>query len=796
MANTIVGSVSYDASIDLAQLRKSVAEADRIVQKGYENTKKGAGSAATDVGKFNASMLATRTAAYAAGAGLTALGALFVGNFSNAVQRLDTLNNFPKVMANFGISAADGEFAIKALSEQLQGLPTSLDQGAAAVQRFTATNSDVKASTALFLGLNNAIIAGGMSSEIQATAIEQISQAYAKGKPDMMEWRAIVSAMPAQLNQVATAMGFVNADALGESLREGKTSIDDFLLTIAKMNTQGVGEFASFKEQAMNAVGGVQVTFANLNNAVARSMQGMLNTIGSANIQALIGFIADAVENLGRGIGTTISILSSTGGQITVTIVALGGLSIAFISVARSAGTAAAAAGVFRGALNLLAKHPIIMGIGLLVTGFTALGAAMGLFSNETKDTADTSKELEKALKNYTPPLRSATDESSKLAKQMAKINEQAKKIREDYRYSLAQLVADKNKNIATLTKTLTDEERAYKNAYNERLASFNKSQNDELLTHQQKTRALENQIAFLSKYNTAANNQQVTQLKFALAQENAEYQKSTELRQGEFQAQTKSAKDEYEARRLENEKKLKEELALLQKHKDDVKKVRGVILLDEIDALKKSRDEQLKSLQQQAANAKASNASSGAAAGSAFSSNFNDKIDDMIKSMGKKGSKAGQNFWDGYIKGADNTAKNIAGGWANVAKYGPFALFGGGSLWTWDSIGKKASKAGNAGKGGSGWALGGFTGIGGKYEPAGIVHRGEYVLPKEMVNQSTGLPKESIGGGTQNITVNIAMSGIMSSSKADERAIAARIAKLINEAVKAKTGATAISGV
>lgn len=35
----------------------------------------------------------------------------------------------------------------------------------------------------------------------------------------------------------------------------------------------------------------------------------------------------------------------------------------------------------------------------------------------------------------------------------------------------------------------------------------------------------------------------------------------------------------------------------------------------------------------------------------------------------------------------------------------------------------------------------GGYTGSGGKYEPAGIVHRGEYVVPKEHVNQRTGLP-------------------------------------------------------
>lgn len=38
-------------------------------------------------------------------------------------------------------------------------------------------------------------------------------------------------------------------------------------------------------------------------------------------------------------------------------------------------------------------------------------------------------------------------------------------------------------------------------------------------------------------------------------------------------------------------------------------------------------------------------------------------------------------------------------------------------------------------------YASGGYTGAGARNEPAGIVHRGEYVIPKNMVNQSTGMP-------------------------------------------------------
>lgn len=51
------------------------------------------------------------------------------------------------------------------------------------------------------------------------------------------------------------------------------------------------------------------------------------------------------------------------------------------------------------------------------------------------------------------------------------------------------------------------------------------------------------------------------------------------------------------------------------------------------------------------------------------------------------------------------------------------------------------------------GFADGGFTGQGATNDIAGLVHRGEYVLPKSAVNQSTGTPK-GMGGGSA-LTIN-----------------------------------------
>ena len=82
-------------------------------------------------------------------------------------------------------------------------------------------------------------------------------------------------------------------------------------------------------------------------------------------------------------------------------------------------------------------------------------------------------------------------------------------------------------------------------------------------------------------------------------------------------------------------------------------------------------------------------------------------------------------------------------------------------------------------------YASGGFTGRGGKYDPAGVVHRGEFVVPKEMVNQNTGLPYANAlgqimqgysGGGyvRPSPAVNVKTGGMVELSPTDRALLAA----------------------
>lgn len=168
----------------------------------------------------------------------------------------------------------------------------------------------------MFLALNNAILAGGGSTATQQAALEQLSQAYAKGKPDMMEWRTALTAMPAQLDQVAKAMGKTNATQLGEELRKGKTSMNDFMQMMVRMNNESVKGFKTLDEQARAATGGIGTALTNFKTAITKGITDMIENINTALEQAGLPSIQVMIKNAGETIKNVLSKLGTMIGQI------------------------------------------------------------------------------------------------------------------------------------------------------------------------------------------------------------------------------------------------------------------------------------------------------------------------------------------------------------------------------------------------------------------------------------------------------------------------------------------------
>mgnify|MGYP003542037410 FL=1 len=216
---------------------------------------------------------------------------MVTGAIDGAVKRVDTMNSFPKIMKNLGYSAEDAQKSVKKISDGLAGLPTALDQMAGTVQQLAPLTGGLDEATTLSLALNNAMLAGGKSSDVQANAMDQYTQMLALGKVDMAAWRSMVSAMPGQMDQLSVSLlgaGNKSMDLYG-ALKNGEVGFDEFNAAIVKLNTDGVGEFASFEKQARDSTDGIGTGWANLQTAITRNLANVIQKLKPAIDAFLVG---------------------------------------------------------------------------------------------------------------------------------------------------------------------------------------------------------------------------------------------------------------------------------------------------------------------------------------------------------------------------------------------------------------------------------------------------------------------------------------------------------------------------
>ena len=242
---------------------------------------------------------------------------LISSHVGSAVSRLDTLNNYPKVMQSLGVGANEAQASIQTMSDRLSSLPTRLDDMAATTQGLYAATKDYGVSlttaTNAGLALNDMLLAGGQGTQVASSAMEQFRQMLSKGKPDMQDWKSLLSAAPGQMDQLAKSMLGPTANAtqlyyaLGggnekEAAKQGfdyaTISMSQLLDAIIQLDNEGGAGLASFKDQAEDATGGVQTAMDNLGNAFTKGIAKVMTTIGNENIVSGINVVKGAVNGL------------------------------------------------------------------------------------------------------------------------------------------------------------------------------------------------------------------------------------------------------------------------------------------------------------------------------------------------------------------------------------------------------------------------------------------------------------------------------------------------------------------
>lgn len=222
------------------------------------------------------------------------------GSIASAVNRVDTIANFPKIMQSVGYSADEARATIERLSTGIDGLPTSLDAIVGSVQKIAPVSGSLATATDVALAFNNALLAGGKSQEIMNSAFEQYSQMRSTGRVDMQSWKILAQAMPGQLNQIAKALLGANANQadLYKAMQSGAITFDQFNAAIVSLNSEGLPGYASFAEQARISTESIGTAWTNVQNRINKAVAKIIDHIGQANIAGAINDFSSSFSGI------------------------------------------------------------------------------------------------------------------------------------------------------------------------------------------------------------------------------------------------------------------------------------------------------------------------------------------------------------------------------------------------------------------------------------------------------------------------------------------------------------------
>ena len=750
-------TVEYKFTANTKDLEEGVSKVRGLIEKAKDTAKdfgeQLSGGAYQAIGSIND--LDGKTQALLAS--ITALEVAFAKSSLDAfAQYEDAMYGMATTVGNVGGTIDEAMESIRETTAS--GLLSETD-AARAINNLTSYGFSVQQATDLIRELTNVSMAHRNEQKSVGEQVEALTEGIKRGSTQMLKANGLMV--------TGTDANAAYAVAIGKTASElDKSEKAQALYNAVVQEGESSAAVASIYQESYSAA----------TQRLSNAMEDLKGAFGQV-LAPIATFVANVASWMVANKQLVAGLLTFVG-----VIAGAGGIAVALAKLIPLIGSAIA---WFNG-LQVATKG-LVIGLAIAAGALAVVAATSASLSNSLGDVVEQTQKSGDASDD-------ASESSGNLAKSLGGVGGAAKntakdleKLRRQYLDELKQLEVRHNETINRLTKQIQDANVDYRRAIDERNAEFAVSQAKEEKKHQEKVDDIMTQIAFLQRYNNDYNKQKLANLEFALAKENALYQKQTEAAKEELELQNKNDRQAYETKRAELQAELDEELAFMNKHREDLKEVQNWILLDEIESLKQRYEEQKKSYSEQAIGAGVG----GANVGESFISNLDKAISDYTPQISATGGDLGSVFGDTFagkafkvvdefFNGMLRTAQNIIKAIISDMKSG-FSGEGGfvgkisNALFGWMKPTEHTA----------GWATGGYTGQGNPNEVAGVVHKGEYVLPQELVDQRTGTQK-ALGN-----TYVINVTGTFATSAAERRKVADQIVTAINQNNKSRLEAS-----
>jgi len=263
------------------------------------------GKASLSIGKF-----VTAAAGIAAAVGIfrTLRGAV-----DQAFSRIDTMEQFDRVMTTMTGSAEVAEQTLATINDTVKGTAFGLDTAASAVQNFVTSGIEVESATRYFESWGDAVAfyTKGTSQDLEGVT-DALSKMSTRGKVDMEQLGRIMEAGIPAMDIYAEAMG-ISTEEVADQMRKGKLEAGQFMEVMDEALTNGTEKFPALAGAAKDAGASWQGSFDNMKAAVARGVTNIIESIdtmlednGLPTMREMVSQFGSAFESALTFIGESI----------------------------------------------------------------------------------------------------------------------------------------------------------------------------------------------------------------------------------------------------------------------------------------------------------------------------------------------------------------------------------------------------------------------------------------------------------------------------------------------------------
>lgn len=252
-------------------------------------------------------------------------GSYLLDGLDVGIHRLDTIQNFPRVMESLGYSADEAGKSIKAIMDHLDGLPTATQDMVTLTQAISDSTGDLDLATRAALGFNDMMLANGASTAEMVNAQGVLNRVLGKGSATVAQWQSLTSVMPAQLGTVAKHMlgAQASTEDLHAALEDGTVSWNDFLRAIADLDKSGYideagRQLGSFEEQARANSDGIGTAIDNIKNRIGAGWAAILESLGRSDISGMINTVSYGIKDAMTRIAEAITYIKDAIAQTSI----------------------------------------------------------------------------------------------------------------------------------------------------------------------------------------------------------------------------------------------------------------------------------------------------------------------------------------------------------------------------------------------------------------------------------------------------------------------------------------------